>query len=139
MPALRAPEGVSAVDGAVLLAVLVVVVVLDAADYEGEDYADGSTPEMELFLQLENQRIKEAFEQLSEVQRHRLLMLGTDVSTRYKLRGTLMYRKYAEYLLKVAEAKAGNYISVFRTMERLSDWMIRTELPCRSAIWSGMR
>ena len=44
---------------------------------------------------------------------HRLLMLGTDVSTRYKLRGTLMYRKYAEYLLKVAEAKAGNYIAFF--------------------------
>lgn len=40
-------------------------------------------------------------------------MLGTDVSTRYKLRGTLMYRKYAEYLLKVAEAKAGNYIAFF--------------------------
>ena len=32
---------------------------LDAAEYEGEDYADGSTPETELFLQLENQRIKE--------------------------------------------------------------------------------
>ena len=41
---------------------------LDAAEYEGEDYADGSTPEMELFRQLENQRIKKAFEQLSEVQ-----------------------------------------------------------------------
>ena len=44
---------------------------------------------------------------------HRLLMLGTDVSTKYKLRGTLMYRKYAEYLLKVAEAKEGNYIAFF--------------------------
>ena len=40
---------------------------LDAAEYEGEDYADGSTPETELFLQVENQRIKKAFEQLSEV------------------------------------------------------------------------
>ena len=37
---------------------------------------------MELFLQLENQRIKEAFEQLSEVQRHRLLMLAEGVSLR---------------------------------------------------------
>ena len=45
---------------------------LDAAEYEGEDYADGSTPETELFLQVENQRIKKAFEQLSEVQRRRL-------------------------------------------------------------------
>ena len=55
---------------------------LDAAEYEGEDYADGSTPETELFLQLENQRIKEAFEQLSEVQRRRLLMLAEGVSLR---------------------------------------------------------
>ena len=55
---------------------------LDAAEYEGEDYADGSTPEMELFRQLENQRIKEAFEQLSEVQRRRLLMLAEGVSLR---------------------------------------------------------
>ena len=43
---------------------------LDAAEYEGEDYADGSTP------------IKEAFEQLSEVQRRRLLMLAEGVSLR---------------------------------------------------------
>ena len=55
---------------------------LDAAEYEGEDYADGSTPETELFLQLENQRIKKAFEQLSEVQRRRLLMLAEGVSLR---------------------------------------------------------
>ena len=55
---------------------------LDAAEYEGEDYADGSTPETELFLQLENQRIKEAFEQLSEVQRRMLLMLAEGVSLR---------------------------------------------------------
>ena len=44
---------------------------------------------------------------------HRLLMLGTDVSTKYKLRGTRMYQRYAEYLLKVAQAKAGNYIAFF--------------------------
>ena len=55
---------------------------LDAAEYEGEDYADGSTPETELFLQLENQWIKEVFEQLSEVQRRRLLMLAEGVSFR---------------------------------------------------------
>ena len=55
---------------------------LDATEYEGRDYADGSTPEMELFRQLENQRLKEAFEQLSEVQRRRLLMLAEGVSLR---------------------------------------------------------
>ena len=40
---------------------------LDAAVYEGRDYADGETPESALFLQLENQRIKEAIGRLSEV------------------------------------------------------------------------
>ena len=40
---------------------------LDAAEYEGEEYADGSTPETELFLQLENQRSKR---RLSSSQRY---------------------------------------------------------------------
>lgn len=63
---------------------------LDAAEYEGEDYADGSTPETELFLQLENQRIKEAFrlvfpltrdvtpEEFVAVSRYLAQMLGID-------------------------------------------------------------
>lgn len=55
---------------------------LDAADYEGEDYADDSTPESELFLQLENQHIAEAFDKLSEVQKRRLLMLAQGLSLR---------------------------------------------------------
>ena len=50
--------------------------------YEGRDYADGETPESALFLQLENQRLKEAFEQLSEIQRRRLLMMAEGVSLR---------------------------------------------------------
>lgn len=55
---------------------------LDAAVYEGRDYADGETPESALFLQLENQRIKEAFGRLSEVQRRRLLMAAEGLSLR---------------------------------------------------------
>lgn len=55
---------------------------LDAAVYEGKDYADGETPESALFLQLENQRIKEAFGRLSEVQRRRLLMAAEGLSLR---------------------------------------------------------
>ena len=49
---------------------------------EGKDYADDSTPETELFLQLENLRIKEAFGRLSEVQRRRLLMAAEGLSLR---------------------------------------------------------
>ena len=55
---------------------------LDAADFEGEDYADGSTPESELFLQLKNQHIAETFDKLSEVQKRRLLMLAQGLSLR---------------------------------------------------------
>lgn len=55
---------------------------LDAADFEGEDYADGSTPESELLLQLENQHIAETFDKLSEVQKRRLLMLAQGLSLR---------------------------------------------------------
>lgn len=55
---------------------------MDAADYEGEEYADQETPESVLFLQLENQRIAEAFDKLSEVQKRRLLMLAQGLSVR---------------------------------------------------------
>lgn len=55
---------------------------LDAAVYEGDDYADEHTPETELLLQLENQQIAEALSRLSEVQRRRLLMLAQGLSVR---------------------------------------------------------
>lgn len=55
---------------------------LDAAEFEGAEYADGSTPETALFLQLENQHIAETFEKLSEVQKRRLLMLAQGLSIR---------------------------------------------------------
>lgn len=43
----------------------------------------------------------------------RLLLLGMDVSTKYTRRGEEMYRRYAEYLLETAGARAGNYIAFF--------------------------
>lgn len=55
---------------------------------------------------------------------HRLLLLGSDVSTKYKLRGKNMYRKYARYLFAVARAKVGNYIAFFpsyRFMEEVCE------------------
>ena len=55
---------------------------LDAAVYEGRDYADDDTPESALFLQLENQRITETFGKLSEVQRRRMLMAAEGLSLR---------------------------------------------------------
>ncbi len=43
----------------------------------------------------------------------KLLLQGTDVSSKYTLRGERMYRRYAEYLCKTAMAKRGNYMAFF--------------------------
>lgn len=44
---------------------------------------------------------------------NRLLMVATDVSSRYTRRNESEYRKVAEYIREVAEAKEGNYIAFF--------------------------
>ena len=54
----------------------------------------------------------------------RLLMMGTDVSTKYTMRGEQMYKRYAEYLVKVAVSKKGNYMAFFpsyKFMEEVYD------------------
>ncbi len=43
----------------------------------------------------------------------KLLLQGTDVSSKYSLRGEKMYRRYAEYLYKTATVKPGNYMAFF--------------------------
>lgn len=55
---------------------------LEAAVYEGKDYADEETPETELFRHLENQRMAEVLDKLSDTQRRRLLMLAQGLSVR---------------------------------------------------------
>ena len=45
--------------------------------------------------------------------RKRLLLIGTDVSTKYTSRGEGMYRRYAKYLIQVARSRKGNYIAFF--------------------------
>ncbi|MGN1266361.1 MAG: ATP-dependent DNA helicase, partial [Dorea sp.] len=44
---------------------------------------------------------------------NRLLLLGTDVSTKYTRRGKDMYQKYAQYLLMLVSSRKGNYIAFF--------------------------
>ncbi len=43
----------------------------------------------------------------------RLLLIGTDVSTKYTSRGEEMYRRYARYLWQTAAARRGNYLAFF--------------------------
>lgn len=55
---------------------------------------------------------------------NRLLLLGTDVSTRYTARGEETYTRYARYLLEMVRIKTGNYMAFFpsyRFMESVYD------------------
>lgn len=44
---------------------------------------------------------------------HRLLLNGTDVSTRYTRRTEQMYQRYAAYILRTVMVKKGNYMAFF--------------------------
>lgn len=44
---------------------------------------------------------------------NRLLLVGNDVSTKYTMRNSAMYEKFAGYILQVVEAKKGNYMIFF--------------------------
>lgn len=55
---------------------------LEAIRYEGAEYSDGETPEMKLEREMETERIAQALDRLSEVQRRRLLMLADGKSMR---------------------------------------------------------
>lgn len=52
---------------------------------------------------------------------NRLLLLGTDVSTRYTMRGKDMYRRIAQYILHTIRAKRGNYMIFFPSYRFLED------------------
>ncbi|MEF9941180.1 MAG: ATP-dependent DNA helicase [Lachnospiraceae bacterium] len=51
--------------------------------------------------------------QSSFEQRHRLLLLGVDVSTKFSLRSESMYIRYAKYIAGITDEKNGNYIAFF--------------------------
>ncbi len=52
---------------------------------------------------------------------HREILIGRDVSTRYKSRGTNLYRNIASYIQKTARAKTGNYLVFFPSYQMLRD------------------
>ncbi len=52
---------------------------------------------------------------------NRLLLLGNDVSTKYTLRGQKMYERYAEYILRIVQAKQGNYMVFFPSYRFMED------------------
>lgn len=63
-------------------------------------------------------------------QSKRLLLLGNDVSTKYTRRGPEMYRKYAEYIMRVIKGRTGNYLAFFPSYRFLEEvWEAFMELP----------
>lgn len=54
-------------------------------------------------------------------EKNRLLLLGTDVSTKYTMRGDVMYERFADYILKMAESRKGNYMVFFPSYRFLED------------------
>ena len=52
---------------------------------------------------------------------HRLLLLASDISTRYADRGEDMYRRIARYIQEMARARTGNYLVFFPSYRMLKD------------------
>ncbi len=57
----------------------------------------------------------------------RLLLMGTDVSTRYRSRGPAAYHRIAEYICATARAREGNYLVFFPSYQLLRE----VETVCR--------
>jgi DNA excision repair protein ERCC-2 len=53
--------------------------------------------------------------------KNRLVLAGTDVSTKYTKRGTEMYQMFSRYIVKVIGGKAGNYMMFFPSYRFMAD------------------
>lgn len=51
----------------------------------------------------------------------KIVLIGTDVSTKYAKRTESMYAKYAYYLKEIVSAKAGNYIAFFPSYKFMTE------------------
>ncbi len=52
---------------------------------------------------------------------NRLLLLGTDVSTKYTMRGADMYERFARYILSTVAGRKGNYMIFFPSYRFMED------------------
>lgn len=61
------------------------------------------------------------YAQSSFPRQNRLLLIGTDVSTKYTRRGPKMYERIAEYILRAVEGRTGNYMAFFPSYRFMED------------------
>jgi len=60
----------------------------------------------------------------------RLVLIGTDTSSRYRNRSEREYRKMAEYILEVLRARRGNYMVFFSSYQMMDDVADQLEWLC---------
>lgn len=60
----------------------------------------------------------------------RLVLIGTDTSSRYRNRNEREYRKMAEYILEVLRARRGNYMVFFSSYQMMDDVADQLEWLC---------
>lgn len=65
---------------------------------------------------------------------NRLILLGTDVSTRYTMRGPDMYERFADYLLRTVHGKKGNYLAFFPSYRFMEDVYERFQIKQKEEI-----
>lgn len=53
--------------------------------------------------------------------RNRRILIGTDISSKYTMRGPNTYRRYAEYILNIVKVKSGNYMVYFPSYQFMED------------------
>ncbi len=68
---------------------------------------------------------------------NRLILLGSDVSSRYARRGQAEYERIASYIKKTAEAKRGNYMVFFPSYRMMEDVYERFRILCGGAANGG--
>lgn len=64
--------------------------------------------------------------------RRRLVMIGTDTSSRYTNRNVWEYRKMAEYVLTLIQARRGNYMIFFSSYRMMEDVAEQFEILCKN-------
>ncbi len=61
------------------------------------------------------------------LEKNKILLIGKDVSTKYKMRSPEMYGRIADYILNAARAKPGNYLAFFPSYQVLEDVYTETK------------
>lgn len=59
--------------------------------------------------------------------KNRILLMGRDVSTKYTLRGAVMYERIARYIITAAKVRKGNYMAFFpsyKVMEEVYNYFL---------------